>query len=140
MGFKSPGNCDVPQGAEAHHFFLGHFGGTQGDKIADRNPGIAAPNDLPRAGKVELGKLDVFASDIVPNIHLRPVGNRENAEVLAWALFAVEEVPEFGALVFGVPLPKVVAVAEETLFGTGLFLVAPGTSHKTVKLMGLNGF
>ena len=40
--------------------------------------------------------------------------------MLAVVLFAVENVPQFRALVFGIPLSKFIAVGEKALFGAGL--------------------
>ena len=60
--------------------------------------------------------------------------------MLAGLLGSVEEVPELGALVFGIPLPKSVAVAEEALFGTGLFFVASSASKQAVEAFALDGF
>ena len=37
---------------------------------------------------------------------------------------SIEQVPQFGALSLGVPLPEVVAVGEEPLLGASLFLVS----------------
>ncbi len=54
--------------------------------------------------------------------------------MFAGAVHAVEEVPQLGALVFGVPLAKLVAEAEEAFLGARLFLVPTGATHGTVKL------
>jgi len=44
--------------------------------------------------------------------------------VLARAVARVEDVPQLGALVLGVPLAEVVAQADDALLGAGLLLVA----------------
>ena len=44
------------------------------------------------------------------------------------------------ALVFGLPLAKAVAVAEDALFGTRLFFVAAGAADQGVKTEFVDGF
>ena len=85
------------------------------------------------------GQRDFLALDVHPDVHLGEVGEREDAEVFAGVLAAVEEVPEFGALVFRVPLAEVVAVGEEALLGAGFFLVAAAAAEAGVVLVLLDG-
>jgi len=46
----------------------------------------------------------------LPDIHFCPVRDREEAEVFAVLLSAIEDVPEFWALVLWLPFAEVVAV------------------------------
>ena len=59
--------------------------------------------------------------------------------MFAGVFAAVEEVPEFWALVFGIPLAEVVAVGEEALFGAGFFFVAASATEAGIVLMFLDG-
>ncbi len=52
----------------------------------------------------------------------------------------VEQIPQFRALRFGLPLAKTVAVAEDAFFGAGLFLVAAGTANECIKTELVDGF
>ena len=89
-------------------------------------------------GKVEARDGDVFAEDVVPNVQLCPVVERENARVLSRLVLAVVQVPKLRALVLGVPLTEVVTVAKEALLGPGLFFVPPCSTESSIELMGLN--
>ena len=90
-------------------------------------------------GEVDGGEGDVFALDVHPDVHLGEVGEGEDAEVFAGVFAAVEEVPEFGALVLGVPLAEVVAVGEEALLGAGFLFVAASAAEAGVVLVLLDG-
>ena len=50
----------------------------------------------------------------------------------------IEQVPDFGPLIFRVPLAEVVAETEEAFLRAGLFLVAPRAANQTIKLKFLN--
>ena len=52
----------------------------------------------------------------------------------------VVERPEFGALVFGVPLAEFVAEGEDALFGAGFFFVAPRATHQCAEAVLFDGF
>ena len=92
----------------------------------------AAVEHLALVGEVEVWDVDVLQRDVLPDVHLRPVGEREHPERLADVLVAVVEVPELGALVLRVPLPEAVAVGEEALLGAGLLLVAAPSAERGV--------
>src|SRR5947208_2737477 len=66
---------------------------------------------------------------------LRPVGDREHADVLALAHARVVDVPQLGPLGARVPLPEVVAEREDALLRPGALLVAPRTADRSVELM-----
>lgn len=51
---------------------------------------------------------------------------------------AVENVPKFGTLVFGVPLTKLVAVRKNAFLGAGFLLVAACSAYASVKFVFLN--
>ena len=74
-------------------------------------------------GEVDGRDLDLFVGDVLPDVELGPVGEGEDPDVLAPAVAAVVEVPQFGALGLGVPLPELVAEAEDPLLRPGLLLV-----------------
>jgi hypothetical protein len=59
--------------------------------------------------------------------------------VLAHGFAAVEQIPQLGALVLGVPLRELVAVGEEALFGACLFFVAPRAADGAVEFQFLDG-
>ena len=98
-----------------------------------------APDELALMRKVNARQRDVLHLDVLPHIHLCPVADRENAEVLAKVHPAVEQVPQLGPLVLRVPLAERVAVGEETFLRARLFLIAPRAAEAGVELVLLDG-
>ena len=68
----------------------------------------------------------------LPDVELGPVGKGKNADVLALIDAGVVNIPEFGALVFRVPLDEFVAKRIHALFGSRLLLIAPGAAKSRV--------
>src|SRR3546814_16935359 len=54
-----------------------------------------------RRGEVERHDRNIFARDILPDVELGPVRDREHAAALALRLAGVVEVPELGTLLLG---------------------------------------
>jgi hypothetical protein len=77
--------------------------------------------------------------DVLPDVELGPVAQREHPDVLALAVPAVVEAPQLGPLVLRVPLAELVPEAEHPLLGTRLLLVAPGSSEGGVEVVLLDG-
>ena len=71
--------------------------------------------------------------DVVPDVELGPVGKREDANAFAGADAAIEEAPEFGALVFRIPLAGAVAEGEDALLGARFFFVATRAAEGCVE-------
>ena len=83
--------------------------------------------------------LDALLGDVLPDVELGPVAQREHPDVLALVVAAVVEAPQLGPLVLRVPLAEVVAEAEHPLLGPGLLLVAAGTAERGVEAVLLDG-
>src|SRR5690606_17243974 len=98
------------------------------DLVALGEVHAAAIHDLAPMREVDLRNLQVLLLDVLPHVQLRPVAEREDAEVLTHSLPTVVEAPELGPLIFRVPLAETVAVREEALLGARLLLVAPGSA------------
>src|SRR5262245_17406207 len=77
------------------------------------------PEDVALVCEVDRGQLEALTRDVLPHVELGPVGDREDADVLALPDPRVVEVPELGALRARVPLPEVVAEAEDALLCPG---------------------
>ena len=71
--------------------------------------------------------------DVLPDVELGPVADREDADALALVLAGIIEVPELGPLVFGVPAMRGGAEGEDALLGAALFLVAPRAAKGRVE-------
>ena len=92
-----------------------------------------APEHLALVREVDRRQLELLARDVLPHVELRPVRDREHADVLALADARVVEVPELGALRARVPLAEVVAEAEDALLRAGALLVAARAAHRGVE-------
>ena len=55
--------------------------------------------------------------------------------MLPHSLAPVEDVPQLRTLILRVPLGELIAMAEEALLGTGLLLVATGTTYGCIKVV-----
>src|SRR5690606_1519999 len=108
--------------------------GTSGDEGRIGEQHAVAFKDLAGVGEVEARHREALAGDVMPDVELGPVADREDAEMLAGALAAVEEVPQLGALVLWVPLAEFVAVAEEAFFRAGFLFVAATAADGGVEL------
>ena len=82
----------------------------------------------------------MLALDVLPDVELGPVGNREHAEMFAGCQTGVEQRPEFGALVLGLPLTERIAVREYAFFRTCLFLVTACAADECVEAEFLDRF
>ena len=71
----------------------------------------------------------LLAADVVPDVELGPVREREDPHVLARVDAAVVEAPQLGALHLRVPLAELVAVGVDALLGAGLLLVAAAATE-----------
>src|SRR5687768_14719961 len=103
------------------------------EERVDRHVHAVAPEDLTLVGVVDAGHLQLLVGDVLPDVHLGPVGDREDAHVLALPYAAVVDVPQLGALVARIPLAELVAQREHPLLGACLFLVAPAAAEDGVE-------
>src|SRR5207244_4046891 len=86
---------------------------------------IAADDDLALPGVVHRDDGDVLEVDVLPDVDLGPVRQREHADAFARAQLAVEQVPQLGALPLWIPLAVRVADGEDALLGARTLLVPP---------------
>ena len=139
VAFEGPCDGEVAQGSEPN---MQHFGRFIRAKVEVVGVGedLACTTDAHAVmGVVEGGQIDVLAQDVVPNVEFRPIVEREDTEVLAGGVHAVEEVPQLRTLVFGVPLAEVVAVGKKALLRTCLFFVSSCPSNARVELVAFDG-
>ena len=139
VAFKGARDCEIAEGPETdmHHF--GRFIRAEVEVVGVGEDLACATDALAVMREVERRQGDVLAEDVVPHVELGPVVQREDAEVLAGRVHAVEQVPQLGTLVLGVPLAEVVAVGEEAFLGAGFFLVAAGPTDAGIKLVFFDG-
>ena len=75
----------------------------------------------------------MFPLDVLPDVHLGPVGDGEHAHVLPAPQPAVVQAPELRPLGTRLPLAELVTQREHPLLGTRLLLVPPGTAKDRVE-------
>lgn len=139
VGFDAAGAQLAADGAVADAAFFDDFAGGGFDEVVGLDPHAAAADDGAFAGEVEVDEFDVFELDVLPDVEFGPVGEGEDAEAFAGVVAGVEESPEFGALVFGVPDLVAVAEGEDAFFGAGTLFVAAGTAEGGVEAVELEG-
>src|SRR3954447_1017818 len=123
----------VAYGAEAHGRAERLLLGEALDEVGDRVEHPVAPEDLALVREVDRRQFEALARDVLPHVELRPVRDREHANVLALADARVVEIPQLGTLRARVPLPEVVAEAEDALLRAGTLLVAPRAAHRSIE-------
>src|SRR3954452_4980287 len=92
-----------------------------------------APEDLALVGEVDRRDLEPLLGDVLPDVELGPVRQREHADVLALADPPVVDAPQLGALATRVPLAEVVAEAEDPLLRPRALLVAARAAERGVE-------
>ena len=71
--------------------------------------------------------------DILPNIKLGPVRNREHANRFALADFSVVKTPQFGTLVLRIPTMVFITERVDALFGTRFFFIATTATERSIE-------
>src|SRR6478736_3786538 len=92
-----------------------------------------AMEDVALVGEVDRGDLELLGDDVLPDVELGPVAQREDADVLAAVDAPVVEVPQLGTLALGVPRAEVVAEGHDPLLGARALLIAPGAAERRVE-------
>ena len=129
----------VADGAEAHGGLERLFAVDHRHVGRDRQQHAVTPEHLAPVGVVDVRDGDALLGDVLPDVELGPVADREHADVLALAVPAVVEAPQLRALVLRVPLAELVAEAEDALLGPRLLLVAAGAAEHGVEAVLLDG-
>src|SRR5690606_10948974 len=86
-----------------------------------------------RRGEIERHDGNGLARDILPDVELGPVADREDADALTLRLAGVVEAPEFGPLPLGVPAVARGAEGEDAFLRPALLLVAPRAAEGDVE-------
>ena len=97
----------------------------------------AADDDLALLGEVERDDRNLLDVDVLPDVDLGPVREREHADALAGAQLAVQQAPELGPLPLRIPLAVAVADREDTLLRARALLVAASAADGRVEVAGL---
>src|SRR6185437_4738208 len=105
----------------------------------DGQPLATAPKTVPLVAEINGRNVQLRAADVFPHIHFRPVREREHAHVFAGIQARIVKVPDFGPLIFRIPLAETIAEAEETFLRAGFFLIAPRAADAAIKTIFLDG-
>ena len=116
-----------------HITICGFSPGSSGHVVLQRDQRAAAHHHGPLLGEVQRHDGDVLQVDVLPDVEFGPVGEREDADALALIDAAVVEVPQFGALVLGVPLAEGVAEGVDALLGARFLFVAARAAEGRVE-------
>src|SRR5215210_2119701 len=105
-------------------------------RVGQQHPVAAEHQALVR--EVDRGHLEPLAADVLPDVELGPVREREHAQVLARADARVVEVPQLGPLAPRVPAAEVVAERDHALLGPRTLLVAARAAQAGVEAVRLD--
>ncbi len=103
------------------------------DEGTDRQVHAIAHHDVAFVGEVDLRQRHLLAFDVLPHVELGPVRQREGPHALAGVHLALVDLPQFRALLAGIPLAEGVAKGENALLGPRLVLVAPRAAEGGVE-------
>src|SRR3546814_5689711 len=86
-----------------------------------------------RRAEIERHDLDAFQMDILPDIKLGPVTDREDAHRFAFGFARIVQPPQFGTLALRVPAVIGRTEGKDTLLGAALLFIAPRGAEGSVK-------
>src|SRR6185295_14465895 len=92
-----------------------------------------AADAISLVAEVDDRHFEFLALDVLPDVELGPVAEREDAHVFAGIDARMVEIPDFRPLIFRIPLAEAVAKAEEPFLGAGFFLVAPRAADGAIE-------
>src|SRR5919202_1978991 len=98
-----------------------------------------AAEHLALVREVDRRDLEALLLDVLPDVELGPVRQREHADVLSLADAPVVDAPHLRALAARVPLAEIVAEAEDPLLRAGALLVAARAAERGVEAVLLDG-
>src|SRR6187551_3283778 len=90
-------------------------------------------------GEIDFRHLQVFARNIFPYVELGPIANGKYTNVFAGMYPGIIEIPQFGALILGIPLTKFIPERKYAFLGPSLFLVAARPADTGIKPEFRNG-
>src|ERR1700722_5488378 len=129
LGADGAGARAASEGAHpAHHYFLA-FAGQQRYIPLDRNQSRSPHHHFALLGEVQRHDGDVLKVNVLPDVQLRPVGKREDADALAGVQARVIEIPKLRALIFRIPLAMRVPEGIHALLGAGFISPASSASR-----------
>ena len=83
-------------------------------------------------GKIKRYDRNILQMNVLPDIHLRPIRKREDADRFTLVDAGVEDVPQLGPLIFRIPLSEFIAERVDALLGARFLFVAPRSAKRGV--------
>src|SRR3546814_5820616 len=114
LRFNATSDGNITQGTETNHFAFHLLAIAQLQMIRNRQPGIVTIHNIPLVRNVKRRNSYVFIHNIAPDLHFRPVTDREYPEMFSHVLSPVENITELRPLVLGVLLSKLIRSEEHT--------------------------
>src|SRR5262249_21241883 len=103
--------------------------------VIDHDPGARPFHHGPLLGKIKWHHRDFFQHDVMPDVELGPVRQREYADRLTWLDSGVEQIPKLWTLITRIPGMALRAKREDALLGATLLFIAPRTAEGGVEAM-----
>src|SRR5206468_6878386 len=107
------------------------------ERLLGDDQAVAADQHFALLREVERHDRDPLGVDVMPDVELGPVREREDAHALAGIEAAVEQPPQFRPLPLGVPLAEWIAQREHPLLGARALLVTARAAERRVESAGL---
>ena len=134
--FHCAGERVAPQGAESDRFVLHLLTRFELKALVVHHDQHAVPfHHRPDSGIVKRHDRDPLQVDVLPDVQLGPVGQREDPDALPRLYSGIVEVPQLRALVLGIPAVIGAAKGKNPLLGSGFFLVPAGSAEGGVELV-----
>src|SRR3984893_1620407 len=119
---------------EAYAAHLGPLAWTQRHALViNHDEGSIALHHRTAAREIQRHDGNALQVDVLPDIELGPVGNREHADALALVLARVVQAPQLGPLVLRIPAMLGRAERENPLLRPALLLIAPGSAERHIE-------
>ena len=138
LALDRAGERVAPQRAESHRAQTRALVGAERQAIVVHHDEAAVALDHRTLGReVQRHDRDVLQVDVLPDVDLGPVGEREHPDGLALVLAGVVEAPQLGPLIARIPAMVRRAEGEAPFLGPALLLVAPGAADRGVEAVGV---
>src|SRR5216117_829201 len=134
-GLDGPGTGRATQCAVTYPHPLRNFTILEMDAVVGRNQRAVAAHDQPFLRVVERDDGNLFLNDVLPDIPLGPIREREYPHRLALVNRSAVKGPQFRTLPAWVPLAECIAQRKDPLFGPGALFFTARAADCRIKLV-----
>ncbi|STL56180.1 Uncharacterised protein [Escherichia coli] len=130
----APVSGQQPSVRKRHHPFFNHFARLQVDTVViNHHQHTVAFQNRTFRSEIQRHNVDIFQPDVLPDILLGPVREREDADAFAFVNLPVVVVPQLWALIFRIPAMEAVTERVDSLFSAGFLFVTARTTEGGIK-------